>query len=65
MILLELKDVRKSYGYDENKVNAINHIHLTIDEGSFVAIIGKSGAANQLYYTSWVDLPNHSKGLSY
>ena len=46
MILLELKDVRKSYGYDENKVNAM-------------------GAANQLYYTSWVDLPNHSKGLSY
>ena len=44
MILLELKDVRKSYGYDENKVNAINHIHLTIDEGSFVAIIGKSGS---------------------
>ena len=44
MILLELKDVRKSYGYDENKVNAINHIHLTIDEGSCVAIIGKSGS---------------------
>ena len=44
MILLELKDVRKSYGYDENKVNAINHIHLTIDERSVVAIIGKSGS---------------------
>ena len=25
-------------------MNAINHIHLTIDEGSFVAIIGKSGS---------------------
>ena len=44
MALLELKDVRKSYGYDENKVDAISHINLSIEEGSFVAIVGKSGS---------------------
>lgn len=44
MALLELKDVRKSYGYDENKVDALSHITLTIEEGSFVAVVGKSGS---------------------
>lgn len=44
MKILELKNVRKSYGYDENKVNAVDHVTLSIDEGSFVAIVGKSGS---------------------
>ena len=44
MIILELRDVRKSFGYDENKVHAVNHITLSIEEGSFVAIVGKSGS---------------------
>ena len=44
MIILELRDARKSFGYDENKVHAVNHITLSIEEGSFVAIVGKSGS---------------------
>lgn len=44
MALLELKDVRKSYGYDENKIDAISNVTLNIEEGSFVAIVGKSGS---------------------
>lgn len=44
MKILELKNVRKSYGYDENKVNAVDHVTLSIEEGSFVAIVGKSGS---------------------
>lgn len=49
MALLELKDVRKSYGYDENKVDALSHVHLTIEEGSFVAIVGKSGSGKSTF----------------
>jgi len=44
MKILELKNVRKSYGYDENKVDAVAHVSLSIEEGSFVAIVGKSGS---------------------
>lgn len=44
MALLELNDVRKSFGYDENRVDAISDINLSIEEGSFVAIVGKSGS---------------------
>ena len=44
MAILELKNVRKTYGYDNNKVNAVDHVDLSIKEGSFVAIVGKSGS---------------------
>lgn len=44
MALLELKNVRKSFGYEESKVDAISDINLSIEEGSFVAIVGKSGS---------------------
>ena len=44
MVILELNDVRKTFGYDDNKVHAVNHVSLSIEEGSFVAIVGKSGS---------------------
>lgn len=44
MSILEIKEVRKTYGYDENKVDALSHVTLSIEEGSFVAIVGKSGS---------------------
>lgn len=44
MAVLQLKDVRKTYGYDENKINAVDDVSLSIEEGSFVAIVGKSGS---------------------
>lgn len=49
MALLELKDIRKSYGYDENKIDALSHIDLQIEEGSFVAIVGKSGSGKSTF----------------
>ena len=44
MVILEVCDVRKTFGYDDNKVHAVNHVSLSIEEGSFVAIVGKSGS---------------------
>lgn len=43
-MIIEGKKLRKTYGYDENKVDAINDVSLSIEEGSFVAIIGRSGS---------------------
>lgn len=61
MALLELRDVRKSYGYDENKVDAISHIHLDIEEGTFVAIVGKSGSGKStlLHVIGGLTRPQH------
>lgn len=44
MYILKLENVRKSYGFDENKVEALSQVTLEIEEGSFVAIVGKSGS---------------------
>ncbi len=45
MSLIELKDVYKIYNEgQENQVNALDGVSLTIDRGEFVAIIGTSGS---------------------
>lgn len=44
MAILELKNVIKRYGYDNNKIEAVSNVTLSIKEGSFVAIVGRSGS---------------------
>ena len=44
MIVLKGENLRKTYGYDDNKVDAIKDINIEVEEGSFVAIIGRSGS---------------------
>ena len=65
MIILELNDVRKSFGYDDNKVHAVNHVSLSIEEGSFVAIVGKSGSGKStlLHVMGGLTKPNVGKVL--
>lgn len=65
MKILELNEVRKSYGYDENKIDAISHINLTIEEGSFVAIVGKSGSGKStlLHVMGGLTKPQHGTVL--
>lgn len=65
MTILELRDVRKTYGYDENKVHAVNHVSLSIEEGSFVAIVGKSGSgkSSMLHIMGGLSKPNKGKVL--
>lgn len=43
-MLVELKDVVKTYGTEEGKQTAVDHVSFTIDEGEFVVILGQSGA---------------------
>lgn len=43
-MLVEFKDVVKTYGVGDGKQMAVNHVSFTIDEGEFVVILGQSGA---------------------
>ncbi len=42
--MLVLKDISKSYYLENEKINALKNINLTINKGEFVAIIGQSGS---------------------
>lgn len=41
--VIELVDLKKSYGYGDGETHALNGIDLTIKKGEFVAIMGPSG----------------------
>ncbi len=42
--LLELKDIRRSYGEGDSRVEVLKGINLTIERGELLAIIGPSGS---------------------
>lgn len=43
-IMIELKDVVRTYGTGEAMQKAADHVSFTVDEGEFVVILGQSGA---------------------
>jgi len=43
-MLIEFKDVVKTYGAGEGLQIAVDHISFTVEEGEFVVILGQSGA---------------------
>lgn len=63
MIILEGKNLRKTYGYAENKVDAIKNISIDIEEGSFVAVVGTSGSGKStlLHVLAGLVKPNAGK----
>lgn len=42
--ILEVNHLGKSYGYRNNKVQVLNNISFSVDQGEFVGIMGPSGA---------------------
>lgn len=42
-VILETNQLCKFYGTGENQVKAVNHVNIQIEQGEFVAIVGKSG----------------------
>lgn len=58
--IVEIKDLVKYYGKDENLVRAVDHTSLTIERGKFTAIIGKSGSGKStlLHLMGGLDRPD-------
>ncbi|MDE7395425.1 MAG: ABC transporter ATP-binding protein [Clostridiales bacterium] len=42
--MIELKNVSKVFGSGESEVRALDDVSLTIEDGTFIAIVGKSGS---------------------
>ena len=59
MAILEVKNLTKIYGHDENQVVALDHVSFTIEKGEFIAIVGSSGSGKStlLHLIGGVDKP--------
>lgn len=62
-IILETNQLCKFYGTGESRVNAVNDVNIKINQGEFVAIIGKSGSGKStlLHMLGGLDTPTEGK----
>ena len=62
---IHVKDISKIYGAGENKVVALDHANLTINEGDFISIMGPSGSGKStlLHTISGLDAPTSGQVL--
>ena len=44
MIILETRNLRKTYGQGEARIHALDGVDLTVEKGEFTAIVGTSGS---------------------
>ncbi|MCU9762214.1 ABC transporter ATP-binding protein [Enterococcus faecalis] len=49
MAVIEAKNIKKSYGKNETKFDALNGVDLKVEKGESVAIIGKSGSGKSTF----------------
>ncbi len=63
MEILRCEGVEKVFGKGENQVTALNGIHLSVEKGEFVAIVGASGSGKStlLHILGSVDRPTRGK----
>jgi len=63
MEFLVVHNLCKIYGKDENQVNALDQVTLTVGRGEFAAIIGPSGSGKStlLHTIAGVDVPTSGK----
>ena len=58
-VILETRQLCKFYGAGENQVKAVNQVDIKIEQGEFVAIVGKSGSGKStlLHMLGGLDTP--------
>lgn len=63
--LIELKDVSKSFGKGDARVDVLNNIDLSLEAGDMVAVLGASGAgkSTMLHIMGGLDRPTAGKVL--
>lgn len=63
MSIVQLEHVFKDYTMGDQRVQALNNITLSIDEGAFLAIAGPSGSGKStlLNLIGCIDTPSHGK----
>ena len=49
MAVIEAKNIKKSYGKNETKFDALKGVDLKVEKGEYVAIIGKSGSGKSTF----------------
>lgn len=59
MKILEVRNLTKIYGQDDNQVIALKDVSFTVDKGEFIAIVGSSGSGKStlLHLIGGVDKP--------
>lgn len=59
MAILEVKNLTKIYGHDENQIVALDYVSFTVEKGEFIAIVGSSGSGKStlLHLIGGVDKP--------
>lgn len=64
-MLVEFKDVVKTYGTGDGMLRAVDHISFSIKEGEFAVILGQSGAGKStvLNMLGGMDVPTEGKVL--
>lgn len=62
---IHVKDISKIYGTSENRITALNHASMTIQDGDFISIMGPSGSGKStlLHIVSGLDNPTSGSVL--
>ena len=60
--MIEIKNIYKSYGEKENKVEVLKGIDLTIEDGDFVVVLGPSGSGKSTLLNAASGLEKPDKG---